>query len=119
MNTKLGHVDNWLKLAYRVNWKVAALARACGTSVSTLERYFINSRGKSPKQWLGEQRYLQALELLGNGASVKETAAILGFKHPSHLTNEFKKRKGHPPTRNGRRQTSGEQCAAQGALGAL
>jgi AraC-like DNA-binding protein len=103
MNTKLYHITNWLELARQVNWNVKALARVCGISVSTLERYFVTSHGKSPKKWLAEQRYIQALDLLHNGASVKEAAAILGFKHPSHLTNAFKKHKGLSPTRNGRR----------------
>lgn len=101
MNTKLYHITNWPELANQVNWKVTALARACGISVSTLERHFLSSQGKSPKKWLAEQRHIQALDLLRSGASVKETAAILGFKHPSHLTNAFKKYGGLSPTRNG------------------
>lgn len=59
---------------------------------------FPEKMGKHPKAWLSEQRQQRANELIQGGSSVKETAAQLGYKHPSHLTNEFKKQWGCCPT---------------------
>jgi AraC-like DNA-binding protein len=39
-----------------------------------------------------------AVELLRDGSSVKETAAILGYEHATHFSREFKKRWGHSPS---------------------
>jgi AraC-like DNA-binding protein len=64
----------------------------------TLERHFLQELGKTPKSWLSEQRQHQALGLLRNGSSVKETAAILGFKHATHFSRDFKMCWGHVPT---------------------
>jgi AraC-like DNA-binding protein len=98
MNSKLNHIQNWTELAEQVNASASDLAGHCGVSVRTLERYFRKQMGSSPKAWLAEQRQRRAVELLRAGASVKETARSLHYKHPSHLTNEFKKHWGHSPT---------------------
>jgi AraC-like DNA-binding protein len=98
VNTKLDHIKNWLELAREANWSAKALAKRCNVSVRTLERYFLRKKGKAPKAWLAEVRQQLAVELLQDGTSVKETAGCLKYKHPSHLTNEFKKHWGHCPT---------------------
>jgi AraC family transcriptional regulator len=91
MNTRLHHIQNWPELAQQVKWSAAALAKKCGVSVRTLERYFFNHMGKGPKAWLSEQRQNQAIELLQKGCSVKETAACVGYKHATHFSREFKR----------------------------
>jgi AraC-like DNA-binding protein len=53
--------------------------------------------GVSPRVWLFEQRQRQALELLRDGSSVKETAIILGYKSPTHFSRDFKKHFGYSP----------------------
>lgn len=98
MNSKLNHIQNWEELAEQVNASASDLAAHCGVSVRTLERYFRRQMGGSPKAWLAAQRQRRAVALLRAGASVKETARSLHYKHPSHLTNEFKKHWGHSPT---------------------
>jgi hypothetical protein len=98
MNSKLNHIQEWAKLAQKADWSVSALAKQCRVSVRTLERYFLKVAGIKPKAWLAEQRQLQAIELLRDGSSVKETAGYLHYKHPSHLTNGLKKHWGHCPT---------------------
>lgn len=98
MNTKLNHVKNWPELAREANWRADKLANLCGVSVRTLERHFRQELGKSPKTWLSGQRQKQVIELLLDGSTVKETANCLDYKHPSHLTNEFKKHWGCCPT---------------------
>ena len=98
MNNHLHHIQNWPELGQQAKWCAATLAKNCGVSLRTLERYFLKEMGKSPKVWLSEQRQQQASKLLRDGSSVKETAECLNYKHPSHLTNAFKKQWGCYPT---------------------
>jgi AraC-like DNA-binding protein len=98
MNLKLPHIKNWLELARQAKWSASTLAINCGVSVRTLERHFLKQKGQNPKIWLIEQRKGQAIELLREGLSVKEVASVLHYKHPSHLTNDFKKQFGHCPS---------------------
>lgn len=101
MNGRLHQIQNWSELAQRVNWSVAALATECNISVRTLERYFLKAMGRHPQAWLCEQRQQQAIVLLRNGCNVKKTATLLGYKHATHFSREFKKHWGHAPTKNG------------------
>jgi transcriptional regulator GlxA family with amidase domain len=98
MNRRLHHIQNWPERAQAAKWSAATLAENCGVSLRTLERFFLKNMGKSPKQWLSDQRQQRANELIQDGSSVKETAALLNYKHPSHLTNEYKKQWGYCPT---------------------
>jgi transcriptional regulator GlxA family with amidase domain len=98
MNTKLNQIQNWLELARDVKWSASALAKQCGVSVRTLERYFLKQLGNSPKAWLIEQRQRHVIKLLSEGNTVKETASCLHYKHQNHLTNDFKRRWGISPT---------------------
>jgi AraC-like DNA-binding protein len=97
MNTRLNQVQNWPELARAANWSASALARRCGVSVRTLERYFLRNMGKSPKVWLAEKRQLLAIELLREGSTVKETAGRTGYNHASTFSREFKKHWGSCP----------------------
>jgi transcriptional regulator GlxA family with amidase domain len=97
MNTKLNHNPDWSKLASEANWSVAKLAKQCGVSVRTLERHFLKEMGTNPKHWLAEQRQKQAMELLRDGSTVKETASQLGYRYPNHFSREYKGYWGHCP----------------------
>jgi AraC-like DNA-binding protein len=59
----------------------------------------LKEMGQHPKAWLSKQRQQQANEMIQAGSSIKETAGRLDYKHPSHLTNGFKKQCGHCPTK--------------------
>lgn len=98
MNSLMHQIQNWPELAKETNWHAAALAKKCGVSVRTLERYLLKQMGKSPKAWLAEQRQLQAFELLGNGLSVKEAATSLGYAHATQFSHNFKRYWGKSPT---------------------
>jgi AraC-like DNA-binding protein len=98
MNTRLHYIQNWPELAREVNWSAAALAKKCGVSVRMLERYFLKEMGKNPKAWLAEQRQHQAVKLLRDGSSVKETAAYLGYTQANNFSREFKKYWAQSPT---------------------
>jgi transcriptional regulator GlxA family with amidase domain len=43
MNAKLNRTSNWLELAIQANWSVGKLAKFCGVSPRTLERYFVKT----------------------------------------------------------------------------
>ncbi len=98
MNSRLNHIQNWPEQAQQANWCATTLAKNCGVSLRTLERFCLKTMGKSPKAWLLEQRQQRAAKLLQDGCSVKETAANLGYKHQNHLSNEFQKRWGCCPS---------------------
>jgi transcriptional regulator GlxA family with amidase domain len=91
MNTKLNHVQDWLKLAKQANWSVSKLAKLCQVSTNTLRRHFLASMGKPPRFWLAEERQRQAVELLRAGSSsIKETATRMGYKQQTNFTRKFK-----------------------------
>jgi len=56
-----------------------------------LERQLKHDLGRSPKEWLNEQRMVAASFLLLSRGCVKEVSFELGFKQPSHFCREFKK----------------------------
>jgi AraC-like DNA-binding protein len=100
MKTTLNHVRNWHELARQANWCVSNLAKECGVSPRTLERYFKDRKWKTPKDWLIEQRQKDAMLLIRNGALVKEVAGQLGHKYAQHFSREFKQFWGYCPSMN-------------------
>jgi len=97
MNGKLDEVQNWSELAKEAKWSVVILAKYCGVSARTLERYFLKSIGITPKTWLNEERQVTAIKLRYAGNSVKETAYYLGYRQTSTFSREFTKFWGFPP----------------------
>jgi AraC family chitin signaling transcriptional activator len=97
MSARLYHVRNWIELAQQAKWSASALAKTSGVSVRTLERFFLNNIGKTPKVWLTEQRQEQAIKLLRDGASVKDVAARLGYRQASNFSRKFKIHWGSSP----------------------
>lgn len=99
MSARLSPIANWLDLARKANWSVNEMAKLCNVSARTLQLHFLKAIGETPKNWMVRQRQIQAIGLLNSGASVKEAAAKLGYKHAHHFSREFKKISGHSPTR--------------------
>jgi transcriptional regulator GlxA family with amidase domain len=98
--TSLSHIQNWPERAQQAKWSASVLAKQCGVSVRTLERYFLKYNKKKPKTWLIEQRQQQALELLHDGSTIKEIAGRLGYKYSTHFSRQFKSFYGICPMRN-------------------
>ncbi len=98
MNTKLNHVHNWPELARQAQWSASALAKLCGVSARTLHRHFLKQMGMTTRTWLARQRQHNAVELLRDGSSVKETASCLGYKQPTNFTRQYKKQTGICPS---------------------
>lgn len=99
MNNRLNLIQNWEGLAEEAGWSVASMAKRCGVSVRTIERYFLQRKGRSPKEWINEKRQQRALKLLLASYSVKETANHLGYTYPSTFSREFAKYWRFTPTR--------------------
>ena len=89
-NSSLNQIQNWPELARQANWSATALAKLCGVSANTLRRHFLKEMWKTPGTWLAEQRQHQAIELLRDGSSIKETACCLGYKQQTNFTRKFK-----------------------------
>jgi len=98
MSTRLKQIQNWPELAKEARWSVTNLARLCAVSTTTLRRHFLVFTGKSSSQWLAEERQRQALALLRDGSSIKETANCLGYKQQTNFTRKFKEHWGVCPT---------------------
>lgn len=98
MNTKLNHIQNWSELARQTKWSASALAKRCDVSERTLRRHFLKQIKKDIKTWLAEQRQQQAVELLRDGSSIKETASNLGYKQATNFTRKYKNHWGICPS---------------------
>jgi AraC-like DNA-binding protein len=107
MNSRLHQIQNWPELARQANWSAALLAKRCGVSLRSLERHFVEAMDECPHQWLFEERMKESVELLRDGSSVKETAAVLGYEHATHFSREFKKQWGHSPGAEAKKYQAG------------
>jgi AraC-like DNA-binding protein len=97
LNSPLQRIQSWPQLARQASYSVSALAKACGVSVRTLERFFLPAFGETPRRWLKRLRMQRAVELLCGGSNISETADRLGYKYPTHFSAEFKQVHGVPP----------------------
>jgi len=98
LNSRLIEVMDWPELAQATNYSAALLSQRCQISTRQLERFFLENVGESPHHWLCQQRQKRAVELLRAGCSVKETALSLGYRTLAHISNEFKRWHGFPPS---------------------
>lgn len=76
-----------------------ALARGADASVRTLERRFEAETGMTIGRWRRRARMQRAVELLAGGASVKATAAALGYGGASAFIAAFRAAFGETPAR--------------------
>ena len=111
MNPRLTQIQNWPELARQANWSATALARHCGVSKDTLRRHLHQHTGKATGNWLAELRQHQAMELLRDGSTVKETAACLGYAHQTNFTRAFKAFWGVCPKQHGLGAIQPPKCA--------
>jgi AraC family transcriptional regulator of arabinose operon len=84
---------------FKQPFQLPALARECGLSVSRLSFLFRRQTGKTPGQFLEEQRLAHATHLLRRTAlTIGEIAGECGFTDPFYFTNRFRRRQGMSPT---------------------
>ncbi len=99
MGSRLDRVTNWAKEAQKARYNAQELASAHKVSLRQLERHFQEVFNVTPKQWLNELRIEQAQKvIIENDYTIKEVAAVLGFKRVSHFCREFKRYTGMSTT---------------------
>jgi AraC-like DNA-binding protein len=94
----LNLIKNWPQLAEAAHYRVNDLARLCGVSIRTLQRFCLWKTSSSPQRCLNDLRQKLALPLMEAGQSVKEVANQLGYKQASHFSREYKHFHGMPPS---------------------
>jgi AraC-like DNA-binding protein len=77
-----------------------------GKSGRTLARRFNDEVGMPLSQWRGRLRLVKAVEMLGGGRSVTETALDLGYGSPSAFIYAFRREMGMSPQAYCRRQSA-------------
>lgn len=109
---------------------ISDIARECELSRAYFIRAFAKTTGRTPHQWLLEQRTAQARNLIeATGLPLSDIAAICGFADQSHLSRVFQKtvgmspgawrRNGSPPsgaTRGGSRRAQSEPASEPAPL---
>ncbi len=84
---------------FKEPFRLPALARECGLSVSRFSHLFRERMGKTPGRFVEEQRLSHAAHLLRRTAlHVGEIAAECGFADPFYFTNRFRRRHRTSPT---------------------
>jgi AraC-like DNA-binding protein len=92
-------VNEWTVMAEKSAYQAALLAKELQVSQRQLRRYTHASFGRSPQDWLNEQRLVKAAEILKRTRAVKVAAFDLGFKQLSHFSREFKLHYGISPAK--------------------
>jgi|SRR3954463_1935464 AraC-like DNA-binding protein len=103
MNSRPHHkrpsrLQRWSHLARSAHYRTVKLAHLCHISVRQLERDFDSELGRTPQDWLNEQRAVAARHLLLEGSDVKKILKELGFKQRSQFSRDFKKYHGISPS---------------------
>ena len=91
-------VDRWHGLAKQCAYSGRNLARTLKITERQLQRIFASAIGRSPQDWLNEQRLLSAKSMLPMAESVKEVAYALGFRKTSQFSRDFRRQFGRAPS---------------------
>lgn len=78
---------------------LGVLARRAGASLRTAQRLFVSETGLAFAQWRQRLRLLAAVERLGAGRSVTETAFDVGYASVSAFVSAFRRNFGVTPGR--------------------
>jgi AraC family transcriptional regulator len=80
------------------------LGQACGVSARHFIRAFRQSTGRTPHQWLMQERALSARSLLEHSdRTLADISAACGYANLSHLSRAFQRSFGHSPSAARRR----------------
>jgi AraC family transcriptional regulator len=78
---------------------VDELGHACGVSARHFIRAFRQSTGRTPHQWLMQERALKAKNLIEHSdTTLAEITAMCGYANPSHLCRAFLRTFGQSPS---------------------
>jgi AraC-like DNA-binding protein len=90
-------VAGWETRARKANYNAGALARQCGFCLRQLERFFQETKGIPPRQWLLALRLADAAARLRAGVPIKQVAVQSGFASLSAFYRAFKRQFGVTP----------------------
>jgi AraC-like DNA-binding protein len=97
---KMNRVRDLITASPEITYSLAHLARLAGTNEQYLKRHFKMIYGKTVFNYLHSFRMERAKELLLSGdKKVSEIAQEVGYQHPTHFTQAFKKYFGYLPAR--------------------
>jgi AraC family transcriptional regulator len=95
---KTALAKEWLTEKANLGVSIAEVANECGLSRGYFIRAFSRATGRTPHQWLIEQRAQRARQLIeATSMTLAEIAAACGFADQSHLSRVFAKVFGHSP----------------------
>jgi AraC family transcriptional regulator len=84
------------------------LGQACGVSARHFIRAFRRSTGRTPHQWLMQERALKARNLLEHSdRTLADISATCGYANPSHLCRAFQRCFGQRPSTARRQARAG------------
>ncbi len=89
--------NQWFCAACLAGYRLHGLVKLSGLSLRQLERHLRKQFGRSPEEWLNEQRMVAAPHFLRAGHSVKAVAIELGYRDPAHFCHHFKATHGLAP----------------------
>ena len=96
----LGTLLEWMRRHLDRALPLAELAARARTSERTLLRRFEAATGRTPRQWLIEERLARARELLeGSRLNVEQIADRCGYGHADSLRHHFRRALGLSPMR--------------------
>jgi AraC-like DNA-binding protein len=90
-------LEYWVKLTNLANFDHTKLAEIRGVTLRTLQRHFRDLEFPPPEKWCKQHRLARAASLLTEGMRIKEVARVLGYRHVSQLSRQFKEQYGVPP----------------------
>jgi AraC-like DNA-binding protein len=89
------------------DWRLPALARACGLSRSSFSRRFATLVGAAPMAYLAAVRLQAAASLLKDGQPVARVAEQVGYRTETAFRQAFVQHFGVTPMRHGRQAREG------------
>ena len=99
----LEHVRSRLVVQLADPPSIMELAAQAGMNYKKLVNKFRQAFNQTPNAFLQERRLEQALAMLEQGRSVKETACVLGYRHSANFIHAFRRKFGHTPGQRGKK----------------
>lgn len=96
--TSLDDAIAWMARAHS-QADIESAAAIVGKSRRQFERTFVHAVGVSPKQFVSIVRFQHALRLMRRPHTLADVACSAGYVDQSHMTHEFQRLAGAPPSR--------------------
>jgi len=98
---RVGRAIQWIRLNYREELRIEALAAVAAMSRSALHAQFKTVTAMSPLQYQKQLRLQEARRLMIGGAmDAAQAAYAVGYESPSQFSREYRRLFGNPPARD-------------------